>query len=79
MLRHGGPGRNENDERIIGLCVEQAMVVGNTLVNKPLKSYKKKIIQDKVRRDCEGMLIVMMDYVDVPRNRVGRLSDVEIS
>ena len=65
--RYGVPGRNENGDRLIGVCVEREMVVGNTL-------FKKKDIHKYTWVRQEGGRVVdkaMMDYVAVPRKVAG--------
>ena len=72
--RHGVPGRNENGERMIGLCVERDMVVGNTFFK------KKDIYKYTWVRQEDGRVVdrALMDYVVVSRNVIGRLLDVRV-
>jgi len=71
---HGVPGRNENGEKMIGLCVEREMVIGNTL-------FAKKDIYKYTWVRQEGGRVVdraMMDYVVVSRKVIGNLLDVRV-
>ena len=36
---HDVPGRNKNAEKMIELCVEQEMMIGNTIFKKDIHKY----------------------------------------
>ncbi|WP_435331512.1 hypothetical protein, partial [Klebsiella pneumoniae] len=70
--RYGVPGRNDSGEKMIGMCIEREMVIGNTF-------FKKKEIYKYTWVRQEGGRVVdraLMDYVVVSRNERGRLLDV---
>lgn len=72
--RHGVPGINENGKRMIRLCVEQEMVVRDTL-------FKKKDSCKHMWMRQDGSRVVdraIMNYAVVPRNVVGSLLDVRV-
>ena len=71
--RYGVPGRNENGERMIGLCVERELVIGNTFKKKEIHTYTWE------RQDV-GRIVdrALMDYVVVSKDMVGRLLDVRV-
>ena len=72
--RHGVPGRNESGNRLLGLCVEQELVIGNTF-------FKKKDIHKYTWiRNVNGIVAdrALMDYVIISRNARYRLLDVRV-
>ena len=72
--RHGVPGRNESGKRLLEICVEQELVVGN--------SWFKKINVCKYTwlRMAEGRVVdkALKDYVLLPRRMLGRLLDLKM-
>ena len=71
---YGVPGRNDSGERMIGMCMEREMVIGNTY-------FKKKEIYKYTWVRQEGGRVVdraLMDYVVVSKNVRGRLLDVRV-
>ena len=68
------PGRNESGERLLEMCAEQELVVGN--------SWFKKNDVNKYTwlRMAEGRVVdkALMDYVLFPRRLLGRLLDVKV-
>ena len=72
--RYGVPGRNESGVKLLELCMEQELVVGNTL-------FKKKDINKYTWcRVAGGRMIdrALMDYVLIDRRVIGRLVDVHV-
>ena len=63
VLRHGVPGRNETGERLLVMCAEQELVLGNSWFK---KNYEYKYTW---LRMAEGRVAdkVLMDYVLLPR------------
>ena len=61
--RHGVPGRNESGERLLEMCAEQELLVGN--------SWFKKNDVNKYTwlRMAEGRVVdkALLDYVLLPR------------
>ena len=74
VARYGVPGLNESGERLIDMCIDQELVVGNTF-------FKKKKKNKYTWARVEGGRVVeraLMDYVLVPKKVVGRLLDVHV-
>ena len=72
--RYGVPGRNDSGENLIGLCMEQELVVGNSL-------FKKRDIHKYTWvKMAHGAVVerAMMDFVLISRRVVGRLLDVPV-
>ena len=72
--RYGVPGRNDSGENLIGLCMEQELVVGNSL-------FKKRDIHKYTWvKMAHGAVVerAMMDFVLISRRVVGRLLDVRV-
>ena len=74
IARFGVPGVNRSGERLIDMCIDQELVVGNTYFR---KERKNKYTWAKVRR---GRVVkrALMDYVLVPKRAVGKLLDVHV-
>ena len=70
--RHGEPGRNESGERLLEMCAEQELVVGNRWFK------KNDVYKYTWLRMAEGRVVdkSLMDYVLLPRR--GRLLDVKV-
>ena len=69
---YGVPGENESGERLLDICVEQKLVIGNSF-------FKKKGINKYTWiRVANGREIerALMDYVLITKRMVGRLKDV---
>ena len=72
--RYGVPGRNDSGENLIGLCMEQELVVGNSL-------FKKRDIHKYTWvRMAHGAMVerALMDFVLISRRVVKRLLDVRV-
>ena len=71
--RHGVPGRNESGERLLEMCAEQELVVGNSW-------FEKNVYKYTWLRMAEGRVVdkALMDYVLLPRRMLGRLLDVKV-
>ena len=72
--RHGVPGRNESGERLLEMCAEQKLVVGNSWFKKNYE-YKYTCLRMAEERVVDKSL---MDYVLLPRRMLGRLLDVKV-
>ena len=72
--RHEVPGRNESGERVLEMCTEQELVVGNSWFKKN-DVYKYTWVRMVERRVVDKAL---MDYVLLPRRMLGRLLDVKV-
>lgn len=72
--RYGVPGTNESGEYLVGLCVEQELVIGNTWFK------KKEINKYTWVRVSNGRMTdrAVMDYVLISRRVSGRLLDVHV-
>ena len=72
--RHGVPGRNENCERLLEMCAEQELVVGNSWFK---KNYVHKYTWLRL---VEGRVVdkALMNYVLLPRRMLRRLLDVKV-
>ncbi len=72
--RYGVPGRNESGVRLLDICAERELVIGNSM-------FKKKEVNKYtwVRVDNGRMVErAVMDYVLIERGMVGRLLDVHV-
>ena len=72
--KYGVPGENESGERLLDMCVEQELVIGNSF-------FKKKGINKYTWiREANGRVIekALMDYVLITERMVGRLKDVHV-
>ena len=67
--RHGVPGKNESGERLLEMCAEQELVVGNSLFK------KNHVYRYTWLRMAEGRVVdkALMDYVLLLRRMLGRL------
>ena len=68
------PGRNDSGERMIGMCVEREVVIGNTYFEKK-EIYKYTWVRQESGRVVDRAL---MDYVVVSKNVIGTLLDVRV-
>ena len=72
--KYGVPGGNESGEKLLDMCVEQELVVGNSL-------FKKKSINKYTwARVVRGRVVerALMDYVLITKRMTGRLKDVHV-
>ena len=74
VVRHGVPGRNESGKRLLEMCAEQGLVVGNSWFK------KNDVYKYTWLRMAEGRVVdkALMDYVLLPRRMLGRMSDVKV-
>ena len=72
--KYGVPGENESGERLLDMCVERELVIGNSLFK------KKEINKYTWIRVANGRVIerALMDYVLITKRMVGRLKDVHV-
>ena len=72
--QHGVAGRNESGERLLEMCAEKELVVGNSWFK------KNDVYKYTWLRLAEGRVIykALMDYVLLPRRMLGRLLDVKV-
>ena len=72
--KYGVPGENESGERLLDMCVEQELVIGNSFFK------KKEINKYTWIRVANGRVIerALMDYVLITKRMVGRLKDVHV-
>ena len=72
VRQHGVPGRNESGERLLEMCAEQELVVGNSWFK------KKDVYKYTWLRMAKGRVVdwALMDYVLLPKRMLGRLLDV---
>ena len=72
--KYGVPGENESGERLLDVCVEQELVIGNSF-------FKKKGINKYTWiRVANGRVIerALMDYALITKKMVGRLKVVHV-
>ena len=72
--KYGVTGENESGKRLLDMCVEQELVIGNSF-------FKKKVINKYTWiRVANGRVIerALMDYVLITKRKVGRLKDVHV-
>ena len=69
---HGVPGRNYSGERLLEMCAEQELVVGNSWFK------KNDVYKYTWLRMAEGRVVdkALIDFVLLPRRMLGRLLDV---
>ena len=70
----GVAGRNESGERLLEMCAEQELIIGNSC-------FKKKYVNKYTWVRVDGGRMVdraLMDYVLIERSLVGRLKDVHV-
>ena len=72
--KFGVPGVNGSGERLIGMCCELGLLIGNTCF---MKLLILKYTWEKVEH-CVVVDRVVMDYVIVPRHLEGRLLNVNV-
>ena len=72
--KYGVPGENESGERLLDMCVEQELAIGNSFF------MKKGINKYTWIRVANGRVIerALMDYVLITKRMVGRLKDVHV-
>ena len=72
--QHGVPGRNESGKRLLEMCAEQELVVGNSWFK------KNDLYKYTWLRMAEGRVVdkALMDYVLLPRRMLGRLLDMRV-
>ena len=72
--KYGVPGENESGKRLLYMCVEQELVVGNSFFK------KKRINKYTWIRVANGRVIerALMDYVLITKTMVSRLKDVHV-
>ena len=72
--KYGVPGENESGERLLDMCVEHEMVIGNSF-------FKKKCINKYTWiRVVNGRVVerALMDYVLITKRMIGRVKDVHV-
>ena len=69
--KFGVPGVNENGERLVEVCAERRMIVGNTW-------FQKKLIQKYTREGEAGQERSLIDYVLVDERNKRSLEDVNV-
>ena len=71
--KYGVSGENESGERLLDMCVEQELAIGNSFVKKGINKYTWI-------RVANGRVIerALMDYVLITKRMVGRLKDVHV-
>ena len=72
--KYGVSGENESGERLLDMCVEQELAIGNSFFK------KKRINKYTWIRVANGRVIerALMDYVLITKRMVGRLKDVHV-
>ena len=72
--RHEVPGRNASVERLLEMCAEQELVVGNSWFK------KNDVFKHTWMRMAEGRVVdkPLLDYVLLSRRMLGRLLDVKV-
>ena len=72
--KYGVPGENESDERLLDMCVEQGLLIGNSFFKKKGRNKYTWI------RMANGIVIerALMDYVLLTKRMVGRLKDEHV-
>ena len=72
--KYGVPGENECGERLLDMCVEQELVIGNSFFK------KKGINKCTWITAANGRVIerTLTDYVLITKRMVGRLKDVHV-
>ena len=72
--KYGVPGGNESGEKLLNMCVEQELVIGNSFFKKKLiNKYTWMIV-------ANGRVIerVLMDYVLIAKRMIGRVKDLYV-
>ena len=72
--KYGVPGENESSERLLDMCVEQELVIGNSFFK------KKEINKYTWIGVANGRVIerALMDYVLITKRMIGRLKDAHV-
>ena len=72
--KFGVPGENESGERLLEMCMERELVVGNSMFK------KKRINKYTWIRVADGRMVdkALMDYVLIERRVFSRLKDVHV-
>merc|ERR1711915_612287 len=72
--KYGVPGENESGERLLDMCLEQELVIGNSFFR------KKGVNKYMWVRVANGRVVerALMDYVLIARRMIGRLKDVHV-
>merc|ERR1712055_719203 len=72
--KFGVPGENESGERLLEMCMERELVVGNSMFK------KKRINKYTWIRVADGRVVdkALMDYVLIERRVFSRLKDVHV-
>ena len=72
--RYGVPGQNDSGVRLIDMCIDQELAIGNTFFKKKKKNKYTWV------RVAGGRVVdkALMDYVLVSKKIVGRLFDVHV-
>ena len=72
--KFGVPGENESGERLLEMCVERELVIGNSMFR------KKRINKYTWIRMANGIVVekALMDYVLIEKRMIGRLKDVHV-
>ena len=69
--KHGVPGVNENGERLVEVCVERRLIIGNTW-------FQRKLIQKYTREGVDGQERSLIDYVLIYEKSKRFLEDVNV-
>ena len=72
VRKYGVPDENESGERLLDMCVERELVIGNSF-------FKKKGINKYTWiRVANGRERALLDYVLITKRMVGKLKDVHV-
>ena len=71
--KYGVPGVNENGERLVEMCAERRMIIGNTNT-----WFQKRLFQKYTREGEDGQERSMIDYVLVDERTKRSLEDVNV-
>ena len=69
--KYGVPGVNENGERLVEMCAERRMIIGNTW-------FQKRLFQKYAREGEDGRERSLIDYVLVDERNKRSLEDVNV-
>ena len=69
--KYGVPGVNENGERLVEVCTERRMIIGNTW-------FQKKLIHKYTREGENGQERSLIDYVLVDERSKRLLEDINV-
>ena len=72
--RYGVPGVNESGERLIDMCIEKELAIGNSFFR------KKRINKYTWMKVANGRVVerALMDYVLITKKMIGRVKDVHV-